>query len=250
MKRTDRGFTLAELMVVIAVWGIMAALALLAYRQGLYREYDVSKEMRSLVNAIQLARMRAIESNTISTITQGVSSTSAGSGWYSKVTFTAPNHGLQTGDCVIFSGLSAHSGMNVGTYSVTVSGTDTFVCDYYSKVPTTSVDSAGAVARNVSRAAQLVIMKQSANPTQAQLDSPGTFAYNDKQVMVWDAADTTLNSTTLAGSGYQVTVGFDSRGFAVNPAGYQLAVAVAPAADMVARKRIRVSPMGKVSPGS
>jgi Tfp pilus assembly protein FimT len=266
-SRRNKGFTLVELMVMLAVTLIFVSMGLVGYRQGLYREYALSQQMRSLVNALHVAQFRALQNKNNVIITTGTSTDPvAGSNWYATVTYvTATNHNFVTGDIAIFANLSAHMGMNVGRYYVTVLDPTSFKCAYYSQVPAATQDTdpglgstSRPLAMNMRTASQLVLMKKSfvdahstsTTPTKNELlNDPQNFIYNDVEMVVWDGSNTSLSTTTLDTSSYQVTVSFDSRGFPTNQAGYQIAVGKAPS-DLVTRKSITISPTGKISPGA
>lgn len=255
MDRSRGGFTLVEIMVVLSLVAILLALGLSFYRQGFTREYYYSSEQRRLQSALQVARMRAIAGDkyrarttagvedagnrAFSIIQNGRSLTPKSSDYYSRVQFTTTAaHGLSVGDYVTFSGLTKHTGMNGGIFCVdVVPSTTTFECPYYTKVPDTDLDASGALARSVNRAAKLVLVKESSNPTDAQRVNVDNFVYDDARLTITDQ----LGSSTIV-------VGFDSRGFASNSSGYTLYMTGnPPKTDQT--KLITVTPFGKVKAG-
>jgi prepilin-type N-terminal cleavage/methylation domain-containing protein len=266
-KGKDAGFTLVELMVVLAITLVFATIATVGYRQGVYREYALSQQTRSLVNALHVAQWRALQNKISVIITTGTSTDSvAGTDWYKTVTFvTATDHNFVTGDTAIFANLNSHLGMNVGRYYVTYLNATSFRCDYYTQVAAAAQDTdpgSGSTARpaamNMRTTSQLILMKQSfvdahdnlTVPTKAELlNDPQNFIYNDVEMRLWDGTNTTLTEINLDDSTYQFIVAFDSRGFPTNPAGYQIAVGKAPA-NLKTLKYITISPTGKISPGA
>ncbi len=68
MMRQAKGFTLLELMIVIAIIGIMAAVAIPNFRDSLPKS-RVNAAARELFTEMQLARMKAISENNYYVIT-------------------------------------------------------------------------------------------------------------------------------------------------------------------------------------
>lgn len=265
IRRGNKGFTLIELMVVLGITGVFVVLALMGYNRGIYLEYAVSQQMRSMVNAVHVAQWRALQNKNSAFIQQGQSTGSViqPGNWFPEVTFdTVTPHGLQVGDMVIFANLSQHTSMNVGRFYVSsITTTTQFKVDWYTQVSSADLDTdpgAPSTERpavlNTKTASTLTLMKQSyvkaqAQPLQSQLlADPQNFVYNDTVIRVWDM-NASFNASQVDAQTYQIILAFDSRGFPANPAGYQLALGKAPA-DQVIRKRITVSPTGKIGPGA
>lgn len=245
MTRTrQQGFTLIELMVVVAVIGIIAAMTVGLYRKGLLRESAQSKIARGLVTSLQLARIRALNNLAAMSITNGTFDSAN-----TVVIFTSANHGLSTGDYVTFTNLDVHAAMNGGTYYVTVLDANRFQCLHYTTLTTS--DTTG-IARCLSRAGKLVIWKRSAfvstYTTQEQqlrqMESDENFVYDDREFLVWNGLDV---AATQAADFF--TVSFTSRGFASVTTGYQVLVGTNPPKPS-RMKYLTVFPSGKVQPGT
>jgi prepilin-type N-terminal cleavage/methylation domain-containing protein len=272
MKRTGKGFTLIELVIVLLVTSVILAIAFHAMRSFMQGKFSVSNHVRSLTIALQQARMRALAGKTYADITQHQSD-----GWdddlgaYKTVRFTSTNHGFDDGDYVTFSGLTqAHTAMNAGTYRVTSVDANHFTCPFYHTTSESrSEPSPYPKARNLSRASKLVIIPLSDalvttdsvvasfrdDPKNTVLKERPDWAlisqrtadyyiYRDEGVLIRDSRDPSKK---------WVTVAFDSRGLALDDGGYEVWVdAVADnsgVAETRARSVVSVSPFGMVRPG-
>ncbi len=190
-KHEDAGFTLVELMVVLAVTLILAMMAVVGYKEGVYREYSLSQQARSLVSALHVAQWRALQNKRTVLISSGTSTDAVGgTDWYETVTFVTPtDHNFQTGDIAIFSNLDAHMGMNVGKYYVTVLTSTSFKCDYYSQVAGVDSDPgvgspSRPVAMNLRAASQLILVKQAYVDALDETTTPKkSEVLNDPQVL-------------------------------------------------------------------
>ncbi len=243
-RSRQRGFTLIELMVVVAVLGTIAVMTVGLYRQGLLRESARSKIARGLVSSLHLARVRALSNLAVVSITSGTFDSVN-----TAIIFTAANHGLSTGDYVTFTDLDVHAAMNGGAYYVTTLDANRFRCLHYT---TLAGSNSKGVARCLNRAGKLVIWKRSSFETTfstpaeraQQQESGENFVYDDTQFLVWNGLDT---SATQAASYF--TVSFSSRGFASDTAGYQIVVGTNPPTTGKA-KYVTIFPSGKVQPGT
>lgn len=245
MKRSKQeGFTLIELMITVAIVGVVAAMTAAFYRQGLLTESEQSKITRNLVNSLHLARVRALNNLAVVPITNGTYDAPN-----TMVVFTSANHGLSTGDYVTFTLLDVHAAMNGATYFVTKLDADRFQCLHYT---TASGNDTTGSARCINRASKLVIWKRSAfkaaYATQAdqlkQLENDENFVYDDTRFLAWLAADET--ATKAANS---FTVSFNSRGYASVNTGYQVIISAKPLKPG-SYKMVTVVPSGRVQPGS
>ena len=83
LQKGDAGFTLAELMIVIAIMGIMAGIAI-PMMLHYYPDYQARGAARNLVANLQQARLEAIRSNAnvVIEITPGVFTTAGRVGSY------------------------------------------------------------------------------------------------------------------------------------------------------------------------
>ena len=59
LKRSRAGFTLVELLIVVAIFGLLAALGLFVSFQT-YRTYDFQDEVTRVTTALQPARSRSM----------------------------------------------------------------------------------------------------------------------------------------------------------------------------------------------
>ncbi len=243
-RSRQQGFTLIELMVVVAVVGIVAAMAMGLYRQGLLTESAQTKITRGLVTSLHLARIRGLNNLAVVNITNGTYDSAN-----TAVVFTAANHGLSTGDYVTFTGLDVHAAMNGGAYYVTALDANRFQCLHFT---TLSTNDTTGVARCLNRAGKLVIWKRSAfqatYPTREeqlqQTESDENFVYDDRQFLVWNGLDA---ATTKAADYF--TVSFTSRGFCSVNTGYQIVVGTNPQRN-TKEKYVTIFPSGKVQPGT
>ena len=268
MKRRNAGFTLVELMVVLGITGVMVVMGVMGYNSGMYREYGLSQQMRSTVNALHMAQWRALQNKTSVEISTGTSTGTVmkPGDWYPEITFvTSTDHGFSNGDIVAFANLTAHTALNVGRYYVNVDPAKPkeFTIDWYTQVEPTKVDVPPVppstdpvpVAINTRASSQLVLMKRSyvnaqTSTEQAKImNDPKNLIYEDSKLLIWDATDTTLNVAAVEAYDYQVTVAFDYRGMPTNQGGYQLAVGKVPA-NLKVLKLITVSPTGRIVPGA
>jgi len=106
MKRIQQGFTLIELMIVVAIVGILAAIALPAYQ-----DYVIRSKMSETEAAIAACKTSVAEflsskgSMPASNAEAGCSSTAsqyvaAGGGWGTDITYTSANTGAAP-ECVL-----------------------------------------------------------------------------------------------------------------------------------------------------
>ena len=270
----ENAFTLVELMAALFVMAVVAATVTGLYRSGFLVDSQQSQLERILITALNAARMRALNNQNAVAITSGQSRDFiAAINMYEHVEFTAANHGFTSGDKVTFSRLDQHSGMNGGSFYVTVLDADRFQCPYYSRVAGT--DTIG-VARNLNKSAVLAIKKKPnpvlTDPTEnaeymKERENSAVFYYEGRTLCVWDAtnlAPGTAPFSTAQAAAQAVepgppsptqwpntvtaTVAFNSRGAASNPNGYLLVVDRRPAKPD-SQKYIRISPSGKIRPG-
>jgi prepilin-type N-terminal cleavage/methylation domain-containing protein len=126
--KSQRGFTILEVVVAVAVMGILVAIFMGTYRAGFYRGYAISTEARSLTSALNLARMRATQKRLALSITESAcagtaitdNTTTPATIWYPSVQFkgTSPvPMGFQAGDYVVFSNLDLLS-LNGGSIRI------------------------------------------------------------------------------------------------------------------------------------
>jgi prepilin-type N-terminal cleavage/methylation domain-containing protein len=255
MKRAN-GFTFIELTVVLAIVGIAGVLTLGVARQGFLQEYHFARSARSLVNALHLAKIRALgERKAIRVFSSQTVGTVDGYGWYPQVEFQyvadAPNP-LVVGDYVTFSGLNEHSDMNgVPHYVSSVQAVDAdankykFTCEYYSEGLRSEIFGTAdqpAFTMPLSWSSRLVIRKE---PTISGTDTTDNeyFIYTDKGFNV--------TSSDAENIGDDLVVKFDSRGLPVNQAGYQFRFEPAkPDKQLDLSKWVSVTPIGKVTMGN
>jgi len=282
MKRIGRGFTLVELVIVLAVTSVIIAIAFYALRSFMTEKFSVSNHVRSLTIALQQARMRALASKTYAEITQHQSSDlDPALNVYKTVRFSSTNHGFDEGNYVTFAGLTGHTGMNGGTYRVTKIDANTFSCPFYHPTmenisePTPDVVTKlppYPKARNLSSASKLVIMKLSdvlvstdsvvasirddpkntilkERPDWALVSQRAAdyYIYKAEGVLIWDP----LRSDPPGHE--EVHVVFDSRGFALSDGGYHVrvdaVVEVSGVTETKASSLVSVNPFGIVRPG-
>ncbi len=197
--RSHKGLTILELMVGLAIIGLLTAIFLGFYKKGFSREYELSTTARSLAAALNMTRMRAMESGLAVKLT-GCTGTVSQNTWTFTFTGTSSvpsgftttpggNSASIPSDPVFvtFSNLDPlnirelNGGMNGGAFMIsnvteTVSSdqttyTVTFTCSFYvqpssvgPQPPYTygSGTRPPAFARNLRRSAQLIILKKSA----------------------------------------------------------------------------------------
>jgi prepilin-type N-terminal cleavage/methylation domain-containing protein len=243
-RSRQQGFTLIEMLTVMAVLGVVAVMTMGLYRQGLLRESAQSNLARGLVASLHLAKIRGLNNLAVVPITNGTYDSAN-----TAVVFTATNHGLSTGDYVTFTDLDVHAAMNGGSYYVTTLNANQFRCLHFSVM--VGSDTTG-VARCLNRAGKLVIWKRSAFETafpttaeQAQQQFSGeNFVYDDTQFLVWNGLDATATQAAT-----YFTVSFTSRGFASVTTGYQVVVGTNPPRTG-REKYVTILPSGKVQPGT
>ncbi|MBI5572904.1 MAG: prepilin-type N-terminal cleavage/methylation domain-containing protein [Desulfomonile tiedjei] len=275
MKRSrQNAFTLVELLVAMFVMAVVAATMLGIYRRGLLIDTEQSKLERTLITALNAARMRALNNQNAVTITSGQAvDYNVGIGMYEHVQFTTANHGFATGDTVTFSRLDKHSGMNGGVFYMTVLDANTFKCPYYTKLV---VNDTTGVARSLNKSSMLTIKKKPSPPLAdsalisqygKEAENQAFFYYEGRALTVWDATNLVPGSaafTTAQAAAQAIepgapsptqwpntttaTVAFNSRGAASNPNGYLLVVDRRPT-KQDSQKYIRIGPSGKIRPG-
>lgn len=256
MTRRSNGFTFIELLTVLFVLSVIAAVAF--YTMSTFRRgYSVSNESRNLTIALQQTRMRALQNEEVAVIKNDESmSYDSGTALFQEVKFTTNSaHGFDTGDYITVSGLTGHTGMNGGIFYVTKVSDTEFTCPFYHKTNESVVETASPKARNLSKAAKLIIVPKPtdgdiATRTAAILatcSQSNYFCYDGENVVIWDRA---LSWAPGSGSSApsSVTVAFDSRGFPYNQGGYELGVAKSSATDAKGAVGIVVSPFGNVKP--
>jgi len=129
MKRIQQGFTLIELMIVVAIVGILAAIALPAYQ-----DYVVRSKMSETEAAIAACKTsvaeflsskgslpaNASEAGCSSTASQYVAAGGGWSGTTGPIVYTSQNTGASGGECTLsLTGVSAGGAVTswTGTYA-------------------------------------------------------------------------------------------------------------------------------------
>jgi prepilin-type N-terminal cleavage/methylation domain-containing protein len=262
VKKSNEGFTLAELMIVCTILAVIVVISVVAYQQGAKKQYGLSQQTRSLATALLLARMQALDNQTALKVTDATSIDKTGN-YYSKIKLTASNHGVKPGDYVAISGLLLDTALSTatpvstetpttGAFYVTAADLSTFDCVYYHSDAFKATSE--TVARNLTRSSQLIMVKKSwvdtlptnSNPAlderAAMYKSNQHFVYDDRYYRIWDKSDQGDSTTELAT--YSPVVGFTSRGFSASESGYELRMTSIPIKDSF--KIISVSPFGQV----
>ena len=121
MKRVQQGFTLIELMIVVAIIGILAAIALPAYK-----DYTVRAKVSEVILAASSAKNAVAESAQVNGVLPAtLSIASEASTYVSSVVWTTPN--------IVATATATEAAMNsgtitlAGTYSATT-GQVTWIC--------------------------------------------------------------------------------------------------------------------------
>lgn len=221
MNGRGEGFTLAELMIVLAVISIITVVAITSFRSGLYANYAVSQTARKLIVALQETRMRAFQNERISRVN---SVTAVGTESQYQVTLMGTENVFQTvGDYAAFSGLSYPVGMNGGAYYVlAVSTGANAITVAYPGDASSAVTTETPIAKNISQAATLRIRKRVSRD-----EGPpghGEFVYDSERMGIWIEGD----YSPFPGGGTEPDprpIAFNSRGFAADPNGYRIIIA-------------------------
>lgn len=266
MKKSNEGFTLAELMIVSTILAVIVAISFMAYQQGSKRMYGLSQQTRSLTTALLLARMQALDNQTALKVTNATSIDKTGN-WYTKLRLTALNHGVKQGDYVAVSGLLLDTSLStatpvstetptVGAFYVSSADVSTFDCVYYhSDAFKATTDT---VARNLTRASQLIMVKKSyvdtlPTSTNPDLDERGAmlksnqhFVYDDRYYLIWDKEDEGSSGLDTDATTYSPSAGFTSRGFSASESGYEFRMTGLPKKDGGNFKIISITPFGQV----
>jgi type IV pilus assembly protein PilA len=108
MKRVQQGFTLIELMIVVAIVGILAAIALPAYQDYIVRSKMSETEAAIAACKTSVAEYAATKNSMPGTAAEaGCSSVgsqyvSAGGGWGgAAITYSSTNTGASGGECTL-----------------------------------------------------------------------------------------------------------------------------------------------------
>lgn len=253
-RNRESGFTMGELLVVVAVAGIISALLVGGYRLGLLREAAMSADARSLVSALNYTRVRGLEDRSFARVINiyvdgGVPDpNNPDVTWYSKMIckLEAEKESdlkFYEGDFVSFTGMEKQPYIDLNEMAHVIhpiSGSDfvpvkvsdppderwnlTVTLEFPSSVESggdelTNYNPSSAFLKCLSRASQLVIRKQSTiDPTDAKFSKPGYFVYHDNQVRV--ALEPPLAGGVVSDD--SIIVSFDSQGFSTREEGYRL----------------------------
>ena len=221
MNARGEGFTLAELMIVLAVISIITVVAITSFRSGLYANYAVSQTARKLIVALQETRMRAFQNERISRVN---SVTAVGTENQYQVTLMGTENVFEAADYAAFSGLSSPVGMNGGAYYVlAVSKGANAITVAYPGDANSAVTTETPIAKNISRAATLTIRKR-----ESRDEGPpgyGEFVYDSERMGIWIEGDYSPSPGGPAEPAEPMTVAFNSRGFAADPNGYRIIIA-------------------------
>ena len=108
MKRVQQGFTLIELMIVVAIVGILAAIALPAYQDYIVRSKMSEAEAAVAACKTSVAEYTATHGNLPATSSAGGCSgvsthyVAAAGGWDgAKISYTSQNTGAVGGECTL-----------------------------------------------------------------------------------------------------------------------------------------------------
>ncbi|MEW6348048.1 MAG: prepilin-type N-terminal cleavage/methylation domain-containing protein [Thermodesulfobacteriota bacterium] len=279
-----QGFTIVELLVAVAIGGILVTVFLGYHRTGFYREYTLSAEARSLIGALNTARMKATETRMFIDISE-CQGTTEGT-FYKTWTFTGYSKiptGFRDGDFVSFSNLGQvdsmtgltqmNAGLNGGAlriYNVTESENSpmeyrvVFKSDFYVDPATLGSvvappyyygpknNKRPAFARNLTRASELIVRKKSgvdwvtSSPDVLKnYDKSEFFFYGDRSSEV---RITEANDPVNAGKDDKVAVFFNSQGLPALEGGYVFTLTYAAGAGTHA-KTVTITPLGRAIVG-
>ncbi len=249
-RNREHGFTVGELIVVVAIASIIAVMLFGGYRLGLLRDAALSADARSLVSALNYARVRGIEDRAFARVVN-ISVDGAepdpdnpGVTWYSKMIFKLeaeeePDLKYLDGDFVTFTGMEKPPFVDLNDMSHTihpVSGSDfipsqsgdkwnlNVMIEFPSSIETggdevTTYDPKAAFMKCLSRASKLVIRKQSTiDKTDPRFATRQYFVYHDNQVRI--AMEPEESGGAIPDD--SIIVSFDSLGFATRDEGYRL----------------------------
>lgn len=257
MRRNKQGgFTMTELIVTVAVAAIVGSVLFGAYRIGFLREAALSADARSLVSALNYARVRGLEDKEYARVVYAIltdpTGTEGDETTYSKVKLELEakkeaDLEFEDNDFVTFSGLDmvpfsylndmAHrihpySGsdfnpVQISTYpdekwrlEITVEFPLRYSADPEADPP--EVDNCSpkaAFMKCLSRASKLIIRKQSQiDANDAKYSSEHFFVYHDNQVRI--ALEPAQAGDLVVDD--SIKISFDSMGYATRPGGYRL----------------------------
>lgn len=247
----QEGFTLAELLVVMAVAAIMVVAIMMSYRIGFMREAALSSDARSLVTALNYARIRGLENKdfarviTSASINGQTDPANPDVMWYGTVEFLLQadkesDLKYLDNDFVTFTGLEdPHTDLNDMAHRIhPKTGTDfvpqpdgdkwklSVIVEFPTSVETTTQPSSStpeaAFMKCLSRASKLIIRKESAldpaERAEGRFDGLGYFVYKDAQVKI--VMEPPFTGGTIPED--SILVAFDSMGFATRAEGYRL----------------------------
>lgn len=222
MNAPSEGFTLAELMIVLAVISTITVVAIMSFKGGLYANYALSQTARKLIISLQETRMRAFQNERISRVS---TVTAIGTSGQYQVTLMGTENVFEAADYAAFSGLSYPVGMNGGAYYVqTVSTGANAITVAYPGDANSVVTTETPIAKNITRAATLTIRKRMSRD-----EAPagyGEFVYDGERMGIWIEGNYTATpGGTLQPYDVDNIVGFNSRGFAANSDGYRIIIA-------------------------
>ncbi len=254
--KTQGGFTITELIIAVAVASIIAAILFGSYRLGFLREAALSSDARSLVTALNYARVRGLEDKSYARIAQVSleqevpnTGSQAGTKRYAKVQLelqgdTEAALDFLDGEFVTFAGLDMPPFSNLNDMSHRIhpiSGDDfspiqisthpetwrvdamvEFPMEYNpnADIPETDAYAPGAAfVKCLSRASQLVIRKQSTiDPTDPKFALPPFFVYHDNQVRI--AMEPPQAGGAITDD--SIVLSFDAMGYTTRAEGYRL----------------------------